>query len=43
MMKAFTTFARIRETLLSKFLAGSACPNAIEPVEKTAPLFGAVK
>ena len=41
-MKAFTTFARIRETLLSKFLAGSDCPNAIELAENTAPSFGAV-
>jgi hypothetical protein len=43
LMKALTTLLRRREALLSKSLTGSACAKAIEPTEKTAPLFAAVK
>ena len=42
-MKAFMTFANMREQLLSKLFAGNAGPKAADPTEKTAPLFGAVK
>ena len=40
---ASTTFARSRETLLSKLFTGRACPKATDPAEKTAPSLGAVK
>ncbi len=42
-MKALTTFASSRETLLSKLLCGNDRLNAIDPVENTSPLLGAVK
>ena len=41
-MKALTTFASSRETLLSKLLCGNDRLNAIDPVENTSPLLGAV-
>jgi hypothetical protein len=40
---ASTTLASTREQLLSKLFVGNAGPNAADPAEKTAPLFGAVK
>lgn len=41
--KADTTLSKSFETLLSKLLYGSDWLNAIDPVENTAPSFGAVK
>src|SRR5262249_53423699 len=43
LLKAVSTLSNSRETLLSKLLYGSDWLKAIDPVENTAPLFGAVK
>ena len=40
---ALTTLVRSCDTLFSKPLIGKAIPNAMDPVAKTAPLFGAWK